>query len=121
MPRPLILILEDDTVSAEALALVLSDWGAEVFHAPDRTALERRAPDGLRDLRYIIADYHLGDGPDGIALACAVMQAAPNAKALVLSGFFRFSDAEARAAEAGFEILPKPADPGSILAWLERN
>lgn len=120
MSKPLILIIEDDDASAEALSLVLRDWGAEVLRAPNGPALRDNAFDELQ-LRYIIADYDLGDGPDGVALARCVMQTARNASALVLSGFFRVAEAEASAAAAGFEILQKPVQPGSILAWLDRN
>lgn len=36
---PLVLLVEDDPAAAEALLLILRDWGAEVIHGPDGDGL----------------------------------------------------------------------------------
>ncbi len=37
--KPLALVIEDDASSAEALSLILRDWGADVLHAGDANDL----------------------------------------------------------------------------------
>lgn len=116
--KPLALIIEDDPASAEALMLILSDWGAEVMHGADGgvlAAVQQR----LTDLRWIITDFHLGAGPDGVSLVKQVKQSAPHARVLVLSGSFH-GKATSAAKKAGYEIMQKPARADTIVAWLER-
>jgi len=115
--KPLALIIEDDAVSAEALALILSDWGAEVAHSVDGAL--GALGDRLSQLRWIITDFHLGRGPDGVTLVQRLAQSAPQARILVLSGSFH-GRATASAAAAGFEVMQKPARAEAIIAWLER-
>lgn len=116
--RPLALVIEDDTGSAEALALILRDWGAEVAHASGETALPALA-DKMVALRWIITDFHLGNGPDGVTLVKRLVQLAPQARVLVLSGSFHGRATEA-AEQAGFEVMQKPARAEAIVSWLER-
>jgi DNA-binding NtrC family response regulator len=116
--RPLALIIEDDHASAEALSLILRDWGAEVTHASSDETLRRLAPP-LQDLRWIITDFHLGAGSDGVTLVEGLQAQAPQARVLVLSGSFH-GRATAAAARAGFEVMQKPARAEAIVAWLER-
>lgn len=117
--KPLVLIVEDDHSSAEALKLMLTDWGAEAIHAAQESALAAFAP-RLADVRWIITDFHLGPGADGVTLVQTLAQFAPQARILVLSGSFhgRATDAAAR---AGFEVMQKPARADAIRAWLERS
>src|SRR5262245_42327437 len=87
--KPFVLVLEDDPVSAEALTLVLQDWGAEVAHAAHATLVEDALGNRTADLHYIIADYDLGDGPTGVAVASDLLSTAQQARVLVLSGTLR--------------------------------
>jgi CheY-like chemotaxis protein len=117
--KPLALIIEDDAPSAEALSLILSDWGAMVLHGTNADSVGR-----LREhfpaLRWIITDFHLGPGPDGVSVVKGLKESAPSARVLVLSGSFRGRAALAAEA-AGFEVVQKPARAETILAWLERG
>lgn len=117
---PLVAILEDDPVSAEALAMVLHDWGAQVVHAVALDDLVSALGPRLAEVRHIITDFHLGDGPDGVSLVLTLASAAPNARVLVLSGSFH-GRASAAAAKAGFDVMQKPARAEAIVAWLERR
>jgi DNA-binding response OmpR family regulator len=119
MARPLALIIEDDPMSAEALALILKDWGAEVMQGSDAACVDA-AHDRKDDLRFIITDFHLGPGPDGITLTRRLRQAAHQARVLVLSGSFH-GRAMAAADDAGYEVMQKPARAEAILEWLERG
>lgn len=119
-PKPLVVVIEDDPASAEALGLILDDWGAEVvFGGSGKDALDGlggRAP----GLRWIITDFNLQGGPDGVAGVQPLLQAAPNARVLVLSGSFR-GQAAVAAQRAGFDSMTKPARVDAIVAWLERG
>ena len=117
--KPFVLVIEDDAVSAEALSMILHDWGAEVAHAPDAGALDEALGSRATSVRYIITDFHLGAGPDGVSLARDVAASAPGSRVLVLSGSFH-GRASIAAREAGFDMMPKPARADAILAWLER-
>jgi len=119
-PRPLALIIEDDAASAEALALVVRDWGAEVLMADCAEAVQRVVPEPNTRLRWVITDFHLGDGPDGVSIALDLMRAAPHLRILLLSGSFHGRAALAGAA-AGIETMQKPARVEGIIAWLERG
>ena len=118
MTRPLALIIEDDDASAQALALIVSDWGAEVVL--DRTGQSAEDALGARlaDLRWIITDFHLGHREDGVSVAQRLARIATRARVLVLSGSFR-GQADDLAASLGYRIMQKPARAQDIVAWLE--
>jgi DNA-binding NtrC family response regulator len=118
--KPFVLVIEDDVASAEALAMILCDWGADVAHVHCADALDAALGARAGAVHFIIADYHLGDGPDGISLAARASAAAPGSRVLVLSGSFH-GRASLAARQAGFDIMHKPARADAILAWLERR
>ena len=118
--KPFVLLIEDDLASAEALSMILRDWGADVGHAQDAAALPQAlGPSGGR-VHCIITDFHLGDGPDGVSLAQSVRVFAPHSRVLVLSGSFH-GKAIVAAQAAGFHFMHKPARADAILAWLEER
>lgn len=116
----LALLVEDDAAAAEALLLILRDWGAEVIHGPDGDALMAGVGGRLAEVRWIITDFHLGQGEDGIALVKRLRRAAPTSRVLVLSGSFS-GRATMDAAQAGFDVMQKPARAKAIIEWLERG
>lgn len=118
--QPLVAVLEDDSASADALTIILEDWGAEVVQGVEPKDVMGELGGRLADVRYIITDFHLGDGPDGVSLVSALASATPNARVLVLSGSFH-GRASAAAARAGFDVMQKPARAEAIVAWLERH
>lgn len=117
--KPLALIIEDDPASAEALALTLRDFGAEVMHSRDGSVSMEAVESRIQELKWIITDYHLGAGPDGVSLARRLKLSAPQARVLVLSGSFHGKAATA-AQNAGYEVMQKPARADTIVAWLKR-
>jgi len=118
--KPFVLLIEDDVASAEALSMILRDWGAEVAHAPDASALHQAWGARASTVHFIIADFHLGGGPDGVSLAQNVRASAPKSRVLVLSGSFHCK-AIVAAQAAGFHFMNKPARADAILAWLEER
>lgn len=115
---PLALVIEDDESSREALSFIIADWGASVVAAHDGAAAEAALAGRHGELGWIITDFHLGDGPDGVTIVRQLSAAAPQARILVLSGSFH-GRAHAAAAEWGYAIMQKPARASSIVAWLE--
>lgn len=117
---PLIAVLEDDNAAADALTIILEDWGAEVVKGAEAQEVITVLGPRLGDVSHIITDFHLGDGPDGVSLVRALASVTPNARVLVLSGSFH-GRASAAAARAGFDVMQKPARAEAIVAWLERH
>lgn len=117
--KPFVLLIEDDAASAEALGMILLDWGAEVAHAAHAGAVDAAIGARAPAVHYIIADFHLGRGPDGVSLARRVCAAAPGSRVLVLSGSFHGKAVRAARA-AGFAFMQKPARADAIIAWLEQ-
>jgi DNA-binding NtrC family response regulator len=117
--NPLVLVIEDDAAAAESLLLLLRDWGAEVIHGPNGEAAIASLGPRLAEVRCIITDFHLGDAADGITVVKRLRSSASDARVLVLSGSFS-GRATTEAAEAGFEVMQKPARAKAIIEWLER-
>ena len=117
--RPLILLLEDDTASAEAMQIILRDWGADVVHGADAENVASTAGSRASSARIIITDFHLPIS-DGVAAAKQLRERAPNAHVLVLSGSLS-NDARRAAKGAGYAFMSKPAPTRDIIAWLERT
>lgn len=119
MPPPLVAILEDDPSSADALEMILTDWGAAVVHALNAEALTAQLGSRIGELRYLISDYNIEGHPNGVDAARALLKQTPLMRVLILTGTFR-RRAEAVAAAAGFDVLFKPARAADIINWLER-
>src|SRR5262245_58740857 len=102
-----VVIIEDEPDAADALATIIGDWGADVAIGADAKTITDQLGPRIRDVGWIITDFHLGPGPDGVTLVREIANAAPAAKVLVLSGSFR-GRANAEAAKAGYEIMQKP-------------
>lgn len=118
--KPIVLLLEDDASAADALSTLLRDWGAEVAHGVSLRALLDCAGARLEQARFIITDFDLGPGPDGVESASSLRVTAPGARVLLLSGSSH-GRAHLAARRAGYDCMQKPARAGDIIAWLERN
>lgn len=116
--RPLIFLLEDDIASAEAMQIVLRDWGADVVHGADADDIVSAAGSRASSARVIITDFHLPVA-DGVSAAKQLRKRAPGARVLVLSGSLN-NDARRAAKGAGYTFMPKPTPMRDIIAWLDR-
>lgn len=117
--RPLVLLLEDNPASAEAMALVLRDWGAEVVHGAGVEEIAAAAGARTASAAIIIADFHL-PAADGVRAAQQLRARAPDARVLVLSASLN-NDASRAAQGVGYAFMSKPAPPRAIIAWLEQR
>ena len=118
--RRIAALIEDDTDAAEALALVLHDWGVDTATDVGAQRLANALGDRVADIAWIIADFDLGPGEDGVAVAKQLTQYAPDARVLVLSGTVR-GRGQVAARAAGFDFMSKPAGRDAIIGWLERH
>ncbi|MCE9680563.1 hybrid sensor histidine kinase/response regulator [Shewanella sp. AS1] len=76
-----VLVIDNDELMLKAISSLLSDWGCEVLAARDEQSAARLLEDGLAP-KLIIADYHLDDDHNGVALVQSLLsQAACFAKA----------------------------------------
>jgi DNA-binding NtrC family response regulator len=115
----LVIVLEDDRRSAEALALLLGDWGYECLHGE---ALDEVLPFiRLRagEIRAVISDYHLRGGTTGIEAARTIEASGVAAPVLLLTGTLR-GGARQAASAAGYRFMEKPVAPERLKAWLDR-
>jgi DNA-binding NtrC family response regulator len=117
--RPLILLLEDDHASAEAMQLILRDWGADVVHGADAEDVASNAGARASKADIIITDFHLSVA-NVVSAAQKLRKRAPRARVLVLSGSLS-NDAKQAAKGAGYAFMRKPAPSRDIIAWLERE
>ena len=114
--RPVVLVVDDERVIAETLAVILSNSGFTAMTAHDaEAALEvaRVIPPQL-----LLSDVMMGPGMDGTELAIVMTNEFPDCKVLLFSGHASTMDLLARAREQGhdFTLLTKPVHPSDLLA-----
>lgn len=106
----LVLLLEADELSADALATLLGDWGYDCLHG---SRIEELLPQAKSEILAIISDY---------SLSGAVVHAADrgvSVPALLLAGSLS-GHAERAARAAGQSFIEKPARPERVKAWLDQ-
>ena len=118
--QPLILILENDDLTGEGLALLVRDAG---YKAAIFKSLAEAAESGAIDMSVsaIISDFDLDSGTNGVE-AAQVLRAdrQPVPPVLIVTGT-RHRRVESAARAAGFEISSKPASPAFLRRWLAQN
>jgi signal transduction histidine kinase/CheY-like chemotaxis protein len=113
-----ILLVENDPLSAEAMAQLLERWGCDVARTVSATdALERVAALGLIP-DAIIADLHLDGDASGIKAVDAIRrQIRIEIPAMIVTADHS-ATAERGAAQLGLELLKKPVKPAEMRALL---
>ena len=113
--RPVVLVVDDERVIADTLAVILSNNGFAPLTAYDgKSALEIAS---VIPPEVLISDVVMPE-MTGIELAIAVVENVPDCKVLLFSGQASTVDllAEARAAGRDFTTLMKPVHPTDLLA-----
>jgi CheY-like chemotaxis protein len=112
--KPVVLIVDDEQVIADTLAMILSRSGFSTLTAYDGLTGLETAQDAVPDL--IISDVVM-PGMTGVELAIAVTQIIPTCKILLFSGQAATADLlkEARNAGHNFTTLTKPVHPTDML------
>ena len=114
--RPVVLVVDDERVIAETLAVILSQSGFTAMTAHNaESALElaRVIPPQL-----LLSDVMMGPGMDGTELAITMTNEFPDCKVLLFSGHASTMDLLAKSREQGhdFTLLTKPVHPSDLLA-----
>jgi CheY-like chemotaxis protein len=115
--KPRVLVVDDERVIADTLAIILNQNGFDASAVYTGTAAVDRARETRPDL--IISDVIMPD-MNGIEAAIRIRKALPGCKILLFSGQAATADLleKARAQGHEFEILAKPVHPQDLLAKL---
>jgi CheY-like chemotaxis protein len=116
-PKPKVLVVDDERVIADTLAIILNQNGFDAAAVYTGTAAVERARSVRPDL--IISDVIMPD-MNGIDAAIHIRGFLPTCKILLFSGQAATADLLERARAQGheFEILAKPVHPQDLLAKL---
>jgi CheY-like chemotaxis protein len=115
--KPKVLVVDDERVIADTLAIILNQHGYDAAAVYTGTAAVERARTARPDL--IISDVIMPD-MNGIEAAISIRRFLPSCKILLFSGQAATADLleNARARGHEFEILAKPVHPQDLLAKL---
>lgn len=118
--KPVILIVDDEAVIADTLAVILKQVGFTTMVAYDgQTALDtaKIVPPDL-----LLTDVAM-PGISGVDLALAVTQVLPECRVLLFSGQSATADLLGAAGHAGrdFTLLSKPLHPKDLLARVSQT
>jgi two-component system response regulator RegA len=110
-----ILLVDDDQVFRERMARALRDRGHPVVTAGDHaTALAAAAADRPA---FAVLDLRM-PGPSGLALIGPLLQIAPGARIVVLTGYGSITSAVEALRAGAHDYLSKPVDADQVLAAL---
>jgi Na+/proline symporter/signal transduction histidine kinase len=111
-----VLCVDNDGAILDGMEALLGQWGVHVIKAgnsAEATMLYERS-----DVDTVLADYHLGDGVDGIEL----LRRLCNSRTTTLTAALISADHDAElivaARNAGFPLLHKPLRPAALRALL---
>lgn len=115
--KPRVLVVDDERVIADTLAIILNQSGFSASAVYTGMAAVERAKADKPDL--IISDVIMPD-MNGIEAAIRIRQLLPGCKILLFSGQAATADLLEKARQEGheFEILAKPVHPQDLLAKL---
>ena len=117
--RPVVLIVDDETIIADTRAAIFSNWGYVAmiaYSAADALEIASVVPPEL-----LVSDVML-TGMNGVDLAIAIQEMVPDCKVILFSGLPYSAEivGAARCAGHDFTLLDKPLHPAQILAQLKR-
>ena len=111
-----VLCVEDEAEVRESMLALMGRWGCEARGAADRAGAEAAFDGAAPDV--VVLDYQLADddtGPEVYAALCARWNSTPPGLLITAERGRNAADA---AAEAGLELLQKPAAPAVLRASL---
>jgi CheY-like chemotaxis protein len=115
-PRPVILVVEDESLLRMNAAEMIEDAGFDVLEAANAdeaiALLEARA-----DIALVFTDIQMPGSMDGIRLAAAVRDRWPPVKIIATSGQFKPQDGDL---PTGGRFVPKPYSQMQITEMLRQ-
>jgi CheY-like chemotaxis protein len=117
--RPKVLVVDDERVIADTLAIILNQNGYDAAAVYTGTAAVERARAVKPEL--VISDVIMPD-MNGIEAAISIRKFLPSCKILLFSGQAATADLLENARKQGheFDILAKPVHPQDLLARLRQ-
>jgi CheY-like chemotaxis protein len=115
----LVLVLEDDRLVAEVLAMLIEEWGYGCVHGASFDELLPTIQARGGEIRAIVSDYHLQDGATGLEAMARVAAAGVTAPVLLLTSAVQ-GQVRRAAAAAGYRFMEKPVRPARLKAWLDQ-
>ena len=111
-----VLCVDNDSPILDGMQALLGTWGVHVIKA--RNAAEALRLAATADIDVVLADYHLGDGADGLELLRCLQssQKTPLAAALITADHSR--EVALLARTAGYPLLRKPLRPAALRTLL---
>ena len=116
-PGKCVLVVDDETVIADSLAIILNENGYSAHPAYSGESAIELAPSLAPDI--LISDVVMGE-MSGIELAIHFTKAFPRCRVVLISGNAITKNLLEWAARYGyrFELIPKPASPQELLDYL---
>jgi DNA-binding NtrC family response regulator len=117
--RPIVLIVDDETIIADTRAAIFTNWGYAsmiAYTAEDALEIASVVPPEL-----LVSDVML-TAMNGVDLAIAIQEMVPDCKVILFSGLPCSAEmvASARCAGHDFTLLNKPLHPAQVLAQLKQ-
>jgi CheY-like chemotaxis protein len=110
-----VLCVDNDGAILDGMQALLGQWGIEALKA--RNSAEATILCGQSGIDTVLADYHLGDGVDGIELLRRLCARMSTLSAALISADHD-ADLMLAARHAGFPLLHKPLRPAALRALL---
>jgi Na+/proline symporter/signal transduction histidine kinase len=111
-----VLCVDNDAAILDGMEALLGQWGVDVLKA--RHAAEATLLCGQSEVDVILADYHLGDGVDGIELLRRLCRPRGSTRSAALISADHDVDLMLAARNAAFPLLYKPLRPAALRALL---
>jgi PAS domain S-box-containing protein len=111
-----VLVVDNDRAILDAMQTLLEQWGLRVFKAQDSS--EALHLIDFETIDTVLADYHLGDGHDGLELIRRISAARGDSCATALITADHGAEVTRAARAAGVPLLHKPLRPAALRALL---
>jgi Na+/proline symporter/signal transduction histidine kinase len=110
-----VLVVDNDLAILDAMQALLEQWGVRVLKAPGTSEALRLL--SCETIDAVLADYHLGDGSNGLELLQRVAEIQGRAMAALITADHT-AELTRAARRAGVPLLHKPVRPAALRALL---
>ncbi|MBW7835598.1 MAG: PAS domain S-box protein [Sphingomonadales bacterium] len=114
-----VLVLEDDAVTARQTVDLLKAWGFVGVIATSSTEAEAMARQKSQRLDLILADYNLGAGHNGIEALTRIQKLRRRRIPAILITSEDSAEFHQEMTRKGIEMLPKPVSPARLRALMD--
>ena len=111
-----VLVVDNDLSILDAMQALLEQWGVRVFKAHASSEALRLI--GSEAIDAVLADYHLGDGSNGLALIQSIAEVRGSGFSAALITADHGAEVTRAARRAGVPLLHKPLRPAALRALL---